>query len=178
MAAHRHFAIPDGILRLDGTVIVIEVKLCHTVAVWPQLMERYAPLVRVLTPGAPLRTVEVCRSYDPAVNVPHTVIESLHRPGERLGGVAMEDLGPRPESAAAGAGRPRVASSLTLSISEAVALGAVDPEIYARTFFPNTFRQSSPPFQKELWNDLIRSDRPMLESADLPRWRENNYRSR
>lgn len=41
-----------------------------------------------------------------------------------------------------------------ISISEAVALGAVDNEIYARTFFPNTFRQASPPFQRELWHDL------------------------
>ena len=39
-------------------------------------------------------------------------------------------------------------------MSEAVALGAVDNEIYARTFFPKTFRQASPPFQKEIWRDL------------------------
>lgn len=41
-----------------------------------------------------------------------------------------------------------------LTLAEAVKLGAVDNEIYARTFFPNTFRQPSPPFQKEIWNDL------------------------
>jgi predicted phage terminase large subunit-like protein len=39
-------------------------------------------------------------------------------------------------------------------VSEAVALGAVDNEIYARTFFPNTFRQASPPFQRDIWHDL------------------------
>lgn len=41
-----------------------------------------------------------------------------------------------------------------MTVAEAVALGAVDNEIYARTFFPNTFRQPSPEFQKEIWRDL------------------------
>jgi hypothetical protein len=45
-------------------------------------------------------------------------------------------------------------SPVTLSLADAVALGAVDNEIYARTFFTNTFRQPSPSFQKELWDDL------------------------
>jgi predicted phage terminase large subunit-like protein len=42
----------------------------------------------------------------------------------------------------------------TMTVAEAVALGAVDNEIYARTFFPNTFRQPSPSFQREVWRDL------------------------
>lgn len=42
----------------------------------------------------------------------------------------------------------------TISVAEAVRLGAVDNEIYARVFFPNTFRQPSPAFQKEVWRDL------------------------
>jgi len=41
-----------------------------------------------------------------------------------------------------------------LSVADAVALGAVDNDIYARTFFPNTFRQASPQFQREIWRDL------------------------
>ena len=41
-----------------------------------------------------------------------------------------------------------------LSLADAVSLGAVDNEIYARTFFPNTFRQPSPAFQKDIWGDL------------------------
>jgi predicted phage terminase large subunit-like protein len=53
----------------------------------------------------------------------------------------------------------------TLSIREAVALGAVDNEVYARTFFTKTFRQPSPPFQRELWRDL-----------DDPRVRYSNQR--
>jgi len=51
----------------------------------------------------------------------------------------MEDLG-----------TPKV----KLSVADAVALGAIDNDIYARTFFPNTFRQKSPAFQKEIWDDL------------------------
>jgi predicted phage terminase large subunit-like protein len=42
----------------------------------------------------------------------------------------------------------------TLTVAEAVTLGAVDNDIYARTFFPNTFRQPSPAYQKEVWRDL------------------------
>jgi predicted phage terminase large subunit-like protein len=41
-----------------------------------------------------------------------------------------------------------------LSIAEAVKLGAVNNEIYCRTFFPRTFRQASPPFQRDLWQTL------------------------
>jgi predicted phage terminase large subunit-like protein len=41
-----------------------------------------------------------------------------------------------------------------LSLTEAVSLGAINSEIYARTFFPKTFRQATPAFQKEVWNDL------------------------
>ena len=41
-----------------------------------------------------------------------------------------------------------------LKLAEAVALGAVNNDIYAHTFFPNTFRQPSPAFQKEVWRDL------------------------
>src|SRR5687767_9958937 len=41
-----------------------------------------------------------------------------------------------------------------VDIAELVKLGAVDNEIYGKTFFPKTFRQSSPPFQREIWRDL------------------------
>src|SRR4249919_4294943 len=45
-------------------------------------------------------------------------------------------------------------AKIPLSVADAVALGAVDNDIYARTFFPNTFRQASPAFQREIWRDL------------------------
>ena len=44
--------------------------------------------------------------------------------------------------------------SPAIPLPELVALAAVDNETYARTFFPRTFRQASPAFQKELWRDL------------------------
>lgn len=42
----------------------------------------------------------------------------------------------------------------SISVAEAVRLGAVDTEFYASTFFPKTFRQGSPPFAKMLWEPL------------------------
>lgn len=41
-----------------------------------------------------------------------------------------------------------------LSIDEVVKLGAVDSDLYCRTFFPRAFRQKSPLFQKEVWHGL------------------------
>jgi hypothetical protein len=77
-------AIPDGILRCDGQVYILEVKLSHTIDVWEQLMDRYVPLVTMLVSPQPVRAVEVCRYYDPALPIPHTKIASLHRPGTGL----------------------------------------------------------------------------------------------
>lgn len=73
-------AILDGLLRLRHEVLIIEVKLAHTERVWEQLMDRYVPLVEALEPGATVRPVEICRSYDPHVRLPgaHTKITSLH----------------------------------------------------------------------------------------------------
>lgn len=44
-----------------------------------------------------------------------------------------------------------------LSVGELVKLAAVDNDLYCRTFFPNTFRQKSPPFSKEIWDVLDNS---------------------
>jgi len=75
----RRYAIPDGLLYLDPAwFVVIEVKLAHTELVWDQLMERYRPLAKLIHPALKVRTVEICRSYDPAIPVPHSLITSLH----------------------------------------------------------------------------------------------------
>lgn len=50
-----------------------------------------------------------------------------------------------------------------IDLAEAVKLAAVDNEIYGRTFFPNTFRQPSPPFQRRVWNDL---DNPSIRYSN------------
>lgn len=41
-----------------------------------------------------------------------------------------------------------------ISTAELVKLCAVDSELYAKTFFPQTFRQPSPPFARDLWSPL------------------------
>lgn len=76
----RRRAIPDGVLRIDESVVIVEVKLAHTAGAWTQLMDLYVPLISMIEPRAHLRPVEVCRSYDPAVVLPgsHELIESLH----------------------------------------------------------------------------------------------------
>lgn len=50
-----------------------------------------------------------------------------------------------------------------LDIAEVVKLAAVNNELYARTFFPRTFRQSSPPFQRAVWSDL---DNPSVRHSN------------
>ena len=47
---------------------------------------------------------------------------------------------------------------LELSVADVVKLGAVDSEFYARTFFPKTFRQKSPPFARRVWEPLEHPD--------------------
>lgn len=46
------------------------------------------------------------------------------------------------------------AALTNITIDEAVQLGAVNSEIYGRTFFPKTFRQRSPEFQRQIWSNL------------------------
>lgn len=42
----------------------------------------------------------------------------------------------------------------SIPLAELVKLCAVDSELYAKTFFPKTFRQESPSYAKELWSPL------------------------
>lgn len=46
------------------------------------------------------------------------------------------------------------APTVTLSIDELARLGAADTELFAQAFFPRTFRQSSPPFARDLWEPM------------------------
>ena len=43
---------------------------------------------------------------------------------------------------------------VNISLAELVKLCAVDSELYGKTFFPKTFRQSSPSFAKDIWEPL------------------------
>jgi len=77
---HRHAAysrpqtaIPDGfLLSRDGKSLgILEVKLRHSTDAWFQLNKFYLPLVRrVAGSSLVLRTVEICRYYDPGVKLP------------------------------------------------------------------------------------------------------------
>lgn len=49
-------------------------------------------------------------------------------------------------------------SSVAVPRDELVKLCAIDSELYARTFFPKTFRQISPPFAQMLWAPLENTD--------------------
>lgn len=45
-------------------------------------------------------------------------------------------------------------SNPTIGLPELIKLCAVDTELYAKTFFPQTFRHESPPFAREMWEPL------------------------
>jgi hypothetical protein len=51
-----------------------------------------------------------------------------------------------------------------IDIAELVKLGAIDSELYAQSFFPKTFRQDSPDFAREIWDDL---DNPNIRMLNL-----------
>ena len=52
----------------------------------------------------------------------------------------------------------------TVSRDELIKLCAVDSELYARTFFSNTFRQPSPSFAREIWEPL---ENPKIRLVNL-----------
>lgn len=53
---------------------------------------------------------------------------------------------------------------VNISRDELIKLCAVDSELYARTFFVNTFRQKSPEFAKEIWEPL---ENPRIRLVNL-----------
>lgn len=62
--------IPDGLLFLpDGSLVVVEIKLSHTMAAWFQLSNVYAPVARRAT-GMPVRLLEVVKSFNPELRFP------------------------------------------------------------------------------------------------------------
>ena len=66
-------AIPDGLLIRESskTLLVVEIKLRHSVDAWSQLNRFYLPLLRkVHGDSLVLRTIEICRFYDPGVRLP------------------------------------------------------------------------------------------------------------
>src|SRR5258708_3400100 len=66
----------------------------------------------------------------------------------------MQDLDPKRS----------VSSSVSVSREELVKLCGFDSELYARTYFPNAYRQPSPPFARDLWSPL---ENPNVRLANL-----------
>lgn len=90
-----HRIIPDGILSLGATVVIVEIKLRHTERAYWQLERLYKPVLRALAvPGSHVLTVEICRSYDPDEPFPdaHRLVTSLHRLPQDSTGVLQWQL--------------------------------------------------------------------------------------
>lgn len=65
--------------------------------------------------------------------------------------------------------------SVQISPAELVKLCAVDTELYAKTFFRQTFRNESPPFSREIW-DLMED--PRVRLANIIAFRGSSKTSR
>lgn len=84
---HRR-AIPDGILRLGSTLVVVEVKLSHTDRAWWQLRRLYIPLLNQLTiPSVRVVGIEICHNFDPDTRWPEpfSFLTSIHALNSGLG---------------------------------------------------------------------------------------------
>lgn len=66
-------AIPDGLLLSQDkkSLLIIECKLRHSTDAWFQLNRFYLPILRrAVGDSLILRTLEICRYYDPGVRLP------------------------------------------------------------------------------------------------------------
>jgi hypothetical protein len=66
-------AIPDGLLLSNDrrSLCLIEIKLRHSTDAWFQLNRFYLPILRrAIGSSLLLRTLEICRYYDPGVKLP------------------------------------------------------------------------------------------------------------
>ena len=75
----RRICQPDGVLRINGRVFLIEIKVRHCVDAWQQLRLLYEPVLRKIHPRDSIACVELTRRYDPAVVFPEParVIERI-----------------------------------------------------------------------------------------------------
>ena len=69
--------------------------------------------------------------------------------GEIIGKPGSAGSAPRATPGAGGA-----PAAVSVTPAELVKLGAANPEFYAKSFFPKTFRQPAPSFAAELWEPL------------------------
>jgi hypothetical protein len=79
------FAVPDGIIFNPPKLILVEIKLRHTVDAWHQLNEFYLPIVQCAFPWAQISCWEICKNYDPGIQLPgaftlHSSKPTQHNP--------------------------------------------------------------------------------------------------
>jgi hypothetical protein len=63
-------AFPDAMIDLGSSIVLIEIKLKHTYDAWAQLTRLYLPILKYMYPGTPIRRLEICKNYDPAIILP------------------------------------------------------------------------------------------------------------
>jgi len=67
----RRFCQPDGLLFLpSGKLIVLEIKLSHTLTAYYQILNLYFPVLKTLFPKWTLIPCEVVRWFDPSTLFP------------------------------------------------------------------------------------------------------------
>lgn len=67
------FCQPDGLVVLENSVIIFEVKYSHCMEAYWQLRHLYQPVVEALLPGFSTQVVEVPKSFDPHVEWPEDI---------------------------------------------------------------------------------------------------------
>jgi hypothetical protein len=61
---------PDALLFTKSMVLIVEIKLSHTVSAYWQLKHHYFPVVCSLYPSVTVGILEICRTYDPHIALP------------------------------------------------------------------------------------------------------------
>lgn len=69
----RHFCQPDLLIRVNGLVLVCEIKLRWTADAWWQLRKIYLPVLEKFWPTSSFAPVCLCKSFDPAVSFPEEI---------------------------------------------------------------------------------------------------------
>ena len=71
--ADKVICIPDGFLLYGKEIIVIEIKLRHTIDAWFQLRKLYSPVLQKVF-SRPVRMMEICKVYEPGVVFPERIL--------------------------------------------------------------------------------------------------------
>lgn len=67
-------AFPDALIQHNDEWILVEIKLRHTYDGYNQLTHLYYPVLRKIFPEMKIRRLEICKTYDPFVQLPEKVV--------------------------------------------------------------------------------------------------------